>query len=64
LFLNDKLIIFFYMDDIIVLFYPFNIFTYYEFREKLLNAYKIREMGELKWFFSIRIIRDRILRKI
>jgi hypothetical protein len=36
------------MDDIIVLFYPFNIFAYYKFKEKLLNAYKIREIGKLK----------------
>jgi hypothetical protein len=64
LFSNDKLIVFFYVDDIVVLFYPSNIFAYHEFREKLLDAYKMREMGELKWFLGIRIIRDRTLRKI
>jgi hypothetical protein len=36
------------VDDIVVLFHPFNIFAYYEFREKLLDAYKMREIGELK----------------
>jgi len=36
------------MDDIVVLYYLFNIFAYNEFKEKLLNAYKMREMGELK----------------
>jgi hypothetical protein len=64
LFSNDKLIVFFYVDDIVVLFHPSNIFAYHEFREKLLDAYKMREMGELKWFLGIRIIRDRTLRKI
>jgi hypothetical protein len=39
---------FFYVDDIIVLYYLSNIFAYNEFKEKLLDAYKIREMGELK----------------
>jgi len=52
------------MDDIVVLCHLFNISAYYKFKEKLLDAYKIREMGELKWFFGIRIIRDRALRKI
>jgi len=56
LFSNNKLIVFFYMDDIVILCHPSNIFAYHEFREKLLDAYKIREMGELKWFLSIRII--------
>jgi hypothetical protein len=64
LFLNDKLIVFFYVDDIVILCHPSNIFAYHEFREKLLDAYKIREMGELKWFLGIRIVRDRALRKI
>ena len=48
LFSSDKLIVFFYVDDIIVLYYLSNIFAYYKFREKLLDAYKMREMGELK----------------
>jgi len=64
LFSNNKLIIFFYVDNIIVLYHPSNIFAYHEFREKLLDIYKIREMGELKWFLSIRIIRDKALCKI
>ena len=29
-----------------------------------MDAYKMREMGELKWFLSIRIVRDKALRKI
>ena len=64
LFSNDKLIIFFYVDDIVVLYHPSNISAYHEFREKLLDIYKIREMGELKWFLGIRIVRDKALRKI
>ena len=47
-----------------VLYYLSNIFAYYKFREKLLDAYKMREIGELKWFLGIRIVRDKALRKI
>ena len=64
LFSNDKLIVFFYIDDIVVLCHLSNIFAYHKFKEKLLDAYKMREMGELKWFLGIRIIRDKTLRKI
>ena len=52
------------MDDIVVLYYLSNIFVYYEFREKLLDAYKMREIRELKWFLSIQIVKDKALRKI
>jgi len=52
------------VDDIVVLYYLSNIFAYYKFREKLLDAYKMREIGELKWFLGIRIVRDKALRKI
>ena len=53
LFSNNKLIVFFYIDNIVVLFHLSNIFAYYKFREKLLDIYKIREMGELKQFLGI-----------
>ena len=52
------------MDNIVVLYYLSNIFAYYKFKEKLLDIYKIREMGELKWFLGIRIVKDKALRKI
>jgi len=52
------------VDNIVVLYYPSNIFAYHEFREKLLDAYKIREIRELKWFLGIRIVKDKALRKI
>ena len=48
LFSNSKLIIFFYIDDIIILYHLSNIFIYKEFKEKLLDAYKIREIRKLK----------------
>ena len=47
-----------------VLYHLSNIFAYHKFREKLLDAYKMREMGELKWFLGIQIVRDKALCKI
>jgi hypothetical protein len=64
LFTSDKLIVFFYVDDIAVLYHPSNRSLYQEFRTKFLKAFKMREMGELKWFLGIRVIRDRKARKI
>jgi len=64
LFSNDKLIVFFYVDDIVVLCHPSNRSLYARFREEFLKAYKMRERGELKWFpHSARFgsVRTRIL---
>ena len=48
LFTSDRLIVFFYVDDIVVLVHPLNISTYQGFKQQLLNTYNIRELGELK----------------
>jgi hypothetical protein len=64
LFTNSKLIVFFYVDDIVVLSHPDNQSAYDDFRSGLLDAYQMREMGELKWFLGIRVLRDRGERKI
>ena len=47
LFVNDKLILFFYIDDIVVLFLKKNEKVYQRFKKKLIDYYKIREIGEL-----------------
>jgi Reverse transcriptase (RNA-dependent DNA polymerase) len=64
LFFSSKLIIFFYVDDIAILYHRQDTEEYELFREKLLDAYEMREMGELQWFLGIRIVRDRMKRKI
>jgi len=58
LFTSDRLIVFFYVDDIVVLVHPLNIATYKSFKQQLLGTYDIRELGELSWFLGIRVIRD------
>ena len=60
LFINSKLIVFFFVDNICVLTHPLNRPAYESFRIALMNEYEIREIGELKWFLGIRILRDRL----
>ena len=64
LFTGAKLIVFFYVDDIAVLCHPSNRSYYQEFQAEFLKTFKMREMGELKWFLGIRVIRDRDAHKI
>ncbi len=39
---------FFYVDDIVVLFLPSHCTAYNDFRAKLLKVYNMREIGDLK----------------
>ncbi len=64
LFISDKLMVFFYVDDIAVIFHPDNRDAFVKFRTNLMNRWTMHEVGELEWFLSIRIIRDRSQRKI
>ncbi len=64
LYTNSKLVVFFYVDDFAVLYHPNNQSVYQEFRTKFLKAFKMRELGELKWFLGIRVVRDRKARKL
>ena len=58
LFANDELIVFFYVDDIVVLVHPTNMKAHKEFEDKLFARYELRSMGQLNWFLGIRIVRD------
>ena len=64
LFINDKLIIFFYVDDIVVLVHPDHLGDYHQFEERLEAVYDLRKLGELKWFLGIRVLRDLAARTI
>jgi hypothetical protein len=64
LFTNDRLIIFFYVDDIVALCCIEHLPSLIEF-EKILEArYEIHSLRELNWFLGVRIIRDRQARKV
>jgi hypothetical protein len=58
LYTNDHLIIFFYVDDIVILVHPSKLAHHKVFEQQLLEVYKLRCMGELKWFLGIRVLRD------
>ena len=58
LFTSSTLIVFFFVDDIVVLFHRSNKASYDEFRTGLMAHFRLREIGELKWFLGIRVIQD------
>lgn len=63
-FCNEKLIVCFYVNDIAVFYHARNRNSFEEFKKALFEAYTVRDMGEIKWFLGIRILRDRSERKI
>jgi hypothetical protein len=64
LYMNNKLIVFFYVDDIAILCRRSDYSEFLSFKTKLFNKYEMRDLGELSWFLGIRIIRDRTARRI
>jgi hypothetical protein len=60
LYINGKLIVFFYVDDIVAMFHPKYRPDYLKFKKRICKRYEMRDIGELKWFLGIRIIRDRL----
>ena len=61
---NDSLILFFYVDDIVMLSVKHNIDQLIKFEISLLMKFQMRALDDLNWFLSIRIIQDRDVRKI
>jgi hypothetical protein len=64
LFRNDWLLVFFYVDDIAALCRTADLPKLHEFKDALMQKYEMRFMGNLQWFLGIRVIRDRLQRKI
>jgi hypothetical protein len=64
LFVNDWLILFFYVDDIVTICLKENLNRMRFFEKSLMKRFEMRMLKELKWFLRIRIIRDRVNRKI
>jgi len=58
LFTNERLIVFFFVDDIVVLVHPDHLVDYQQFERGLEAVYELRKLGELKWFLGIRVLRD------
>ena len=64
LFANQYLIIFFFVDDIVVLVIEKHRKHLEKFEEVLQSIYDLKVIGPLSWFLEIRIIRDESTRKI
>lgn len=64
IFINDWAIVFFYVDDIVVMFRNADAEKATELIDALKDRIQIRDLGELKWFLGIRVRRDRAARKI
>jgi hypothetical protein len=64
LFVNDWLILFFYVDDIVTICMQKNVNRMRFFEKSLMKRFEMRILSELKWFLEIRIIRNRANRKI
>jgi Reverse transcriptase (RNA-dependent DNA polymerase) len=60
LFINDDgVLVFFYVDDIVLLCRSGALPQLHKLRRALMQRYEMRDLGKLSWFFGIRVIRDR-----
>jgi hypothetical protein len=64
LFTNGKLILFYYVDDIVVLFRQEHQEDCQQFEQDFKARYETRSLGQLSWFLGIRIIRDHVKGKV
>ena len=55
---------FFFVDNIAVIFDRRHVQKVNEFQKKLFEHYEMRDMSEIQWFLEIRITRDRYDRKM
>jgi hypothetical protein len=53
LYTNGRIVVFFYVDDIVIMVYPKYYFAFLDFKAKLIAVYEMRDIGELKWFLGI-----------
>jgi hypothetical protein len=58
LFTNEKLIVFFYVDNIVVLVRPEDLEAHKEFERALKNRYEIHCLCKLSWFLGIRVVHN------
>jgi hypothetical protein len=53
LYTNSRIVVFFYVNNIIIIVHPKYYSNFLNFKAKLITAYKMRDIGELKWFLGI-----------
>jgi hypothetical protein len=64
LYTNNWLILIFFVDDIITAYHPDDQVKYDIFEAKLTQQYELRSLGEAKQFINIRIVRDKVQKKL
>ena len=64
LFANRHLLVFFFVDDIVIIYSKENREYVDHFETQLLQTYEMRRLGELEWFLGIHITRDRTNRRL
>ncbi|KAI1668013.1 Pol protein [Pyrenophora tritici-repentis] len=57
LWMNTRVILFFYVDDIIILYHPDYQKDFDKLEQQLIKLYNLRQIGEVKWFLGIRVER-------
>jgi hypothetical protein len=55
--MNEQIILFFYVDNIIMLYHPDYQDKFEELEQQLAKLYNLRQIGDVKWFLGIRIER-------
>ena len=64
LYTNGRILLFFYVDDVVILYHRSHQSEFQRLKDGLLSTYAFKDLGALKWFLGIRIIRDRELKKL
>jgi hypothetical protein len=55
--MNTRVILFFYVDDIIILYHPNYQEDFEKLEQQLIKLYNLRQISEVKWFLGIRVER-------
>ena len=64
LFTNQQLIVFFYVNNIVVLYHCSEEQAYVNFKDKLMAKFKLHEIRDLKWFLGIQVLCNQVHHKI
>jgi hypothetical protein len=57
LWMNNRVILFLYVDDIIILYHPDYQGDFKKLEQQLIKLYNLRQIGDVKWFLNIRVER-------
>ena len=61
---DDAVILFFYVDDIVLLYHPTKRETAQHLKWSLQQHFEIRDLGDLQWFLGVRVLCDLDTRKL